>query len=245
MIALEKIMTWLRRVVCLLPVLFLFVLAASCDNFFPSENSIQSVTVTPTAVLLQAGVADTYTGLVSTALTVGGTSTVDTTASTTTWSVSPTSGVVDVVATGADAGHLTSTDTNGGDTATVKATDGGQSGSATVLTYTGTAPTSFTLTPTLPTGVTAATIQPNSQFPVVATGTLSAIANVVLTPYITWSLTSNTAGATIASNGEVTVPSTATINTVFTVQAQLYFGTAAVATIPTGIVTESLPFTVQ
>lgn len=240
-------MSWLGRVVRLIPVVILFVLASSCNGFFLSNNANESVTVTPSAVLLQTGAspADTYTGLVSTATTVGGTSTVDTTASTTTWSVSPTSGVVTVVATGANAGQLTETDANGGVTATVTATDGSQSGSATVLTYTGTAPTSFTLTPTLPTGVTAVTIQPSTQFPVIASGTLNGSANYNLTPYITWSLASNTAGATIASNGEVTVPSTATAGTVFTVTAQLYFGTAAATTIPTGIVTETLPFTVE
>ena len=240
-------MSWLGRVVRLIPVVILFVLATSCNGFFLSNNAIESVTVTPTAVLLQAGMTDTYTGLVSTALTVGGTSTVDTTASTTTWSSksnTPTSGVVTVVASGADAGQLTVADTNGGDTATITSTDGGQSGSATVLTYTGTAPTTFTITPTLPIGVTAATIQPGTNFPVIAAGSLNGNASYNLTPYITWSLTSNTAGATIAPNGEVTVPSTAGLSTVFTVQAELNFGTAA-TNIPTGTVTETLPFTVQ
>jgi hypothetical protein len=238
-------MTWLRRAVRLFPILALFVLAASCDSFFVSPSTVESVTVTPTAVLLQAAPSptDTFTGLVSTAFTAGNTSNVDTT--TATWSSNPTSGVVTVVASGADGGHLTATDTTGGATATVTATDGSQSGSATVLTYTGTAPTTFTITPTLPTGVTAATIQPGSSFPVIASGALNGNANFNLTPYITWSLTSNTAGATIASNGEVTVPSTAGLSTVFTVQAQLYFGTAAATTIPSGIVPETLPFTVQ
>ena len=83
-------MTWLGRVVRLIPVVILFVLATSCDNFFLSNSAIQSVTVTPSAVLLKAAASSSTPGdsyqLASASTTVGGTTADDT--GTATWSSS-------------------------------------------------------------------------------------------------------------------------------------------------------------
>jgi hypothetical protein len=96
MIALEEIMSMLRRALLsgavlpeaplrrfirLLPAIALFLFAISCSGFFVSENTIQSVAVSPTAVILHVATAtavgDTYT-LSSQSTTVGGTTADDT-----------------------------------------------------------------------------------------------------------------------------------------------------------------------
>jgi hypothetical protein len=104
MIALEEIMSMLRRsllsgavlpgapfrrFIRLLPAIALFLLVISCSGFFVSESSIQSVAVSPTAVILHVATAtavgDTYT-LSSQSTTVGGTTADDT--ATAAWSSS-------------------------------------------------------------------------------------------------------------------------------------------------------------
>ena len=50
------------RFVRLLPPLALFLLSASCNGFFVSESSIQSVAITPTAVLLKGGLTPADSG---------------------------------------------------------------------------------------------------------------------------------------------------------------------------------------
>ena len=225
-------MTWLGRTVRLIPVVILFMLTTSCNSFFVSENSIQSVTVSPTAVLLQVGAipADTYQ-LTSTAITVGGTNTSDT--ATATWTSSnptiATVGSPEILNSVPGLVTLPVTEITGGDTATIKATDGGQSGTATVLTYSGVAPTTMTLTYSLPTGVTASTIPLGTVFLVQANATLNGVNKVLNNTtfsYVTWTVTSNTAGATVNVNGVVTVPANGTAGG-FTVVATAYLGIAA------------------
>lgn len=223
-----------RRAVLLLFPLAMLLFAVSCEGFWVSNSSIQSVTVSPSAVLLQAGAspADTYT-FSSTAITVGGSQSDDT--ATATWSSSDTT-----VATAAAGGVVTAATTSSGQTATITATDSGKSGSATVLTYTGQSPTTLNLGYTLPTGVTPTTIPLGTSFPVTATGSLNGNTTYALTNYVTWTLSNNTAGATI-SGSTVTVPSTGTHGGSFTVNATLTLGTTASPNTVTG----SLPFTVQ
>jgi hypothetical protein len=43
MIPSEELMSWLGRAVRLIPVVILFVLASSCNNFFLSNSAIESV----------------------------------------------------------------------------------------------------------------------------------------------------------------------------------------------------------
>jgi Bacterial Ig-like domain (group 2) len=230
MIAPEEFMTWLRRAVRLIPVVILFVLATSCDNFFVSESAIQSVTVTPTAILLEAGAtpADAYTKLISTANTVGGAHNVDTT--TATWTSSNT-GVVTVVASGASGGDLTAAGTTGNVTATVTATDGGQSGSVAVLTYTGAAPTSISIN--IPGGLVPGSIAPGQTFQLTASAALNSNPTFVITNFVSWA-SSDTAVATVNATGFVSVLSTATVGTTFTVTATANFGAAAPSATATG-----------
>jgi len=222
--------TVVRRVLTLLAVLPLFVLCDGCNGFWVSDSSVQSVTVSPAAVLLKAGNAtpDTYT-LSSTSVTVGGTSTTDT--ATAKWTSSNTAAV-----TAASGGVITAVGSTGNLTATITATDGGQSGTANVLTYTGTAPTTLNLG--IPSNIIAASLAPGSTFQVTASAALSGNASANLSSYVTWSITNNAAGATIDVNGNVTVPSTGL--GAFTVNATATFGSAA----SQGTATGTIPFTV-
>ncbi|MGA3128238.1 MAG: hypothetical protein ABSD13_16170 [Candidatus Korobacteraceae bacterium] len=209
-------MTWLRRAVRLLPIVALFVLGTSCDGFFVSNSSIETVTIGPSAVFLKAGVtpADSYSTLSFTSLTAGGTKSTD--AANASWTSSDTS-IATVVAGVLTAGTATS------GTSTITAKDGGTASNAcTVVLYTGTAPT--TLTVASQTGATA-----------FAAGTFQAIASASfagdtglssnITPYVTWS-SSDTTGtiATVNSAGVVTVLSA---TTPFTITATATFGAAA------------------
>ena len=158
-------MTWvtvtsLRRAVLLLPVLAIFLLATACDGFFVSESSIQSVKVTPPAIILMAAPSaaapgDSFT-LTSTATTVGGTQTNDT--STATWS--PGSGDSTKITVAAGVVTVAAGETSGGVTATVTARDGGvTSNTVNVFIYTGAVPTSLSLTGTSGTVAPASTSQ--------------------------------------------------------------------------------------
>jgi hypothetical protein len=207
-------MSCLRRVVRVLPIILLIALIASCDDFFVSNSSVVSVSVTPAAVLLKAGntpAADTYT-FSSSALTAGGTTVNDT--ANATWSSNNSN-----AATAAAGGVVTAVGTTGGLNATITAKDGGQSGTALVLTYTGTAPT------TLSVNAPSNSVSPGTSFSVTATApSLSGITNANITQYVTWS-SSNTLVATVDNNGNVTVLSTATSG--FTITATATFGMAA------------------
>jgi hypothetical protein len=237
MIALEKIMPQFRRAmlrratfcrfVRLLPPLALFLLSASCNGFFVSESSIQSVAITPTAVLLKGGLtpADSYSALTSTATTVGGTQTTDTT--TATWS-SSSDPVVTVKAGVLTAGASTTANA----TATVTAKDSGVTSNAcSVVLYTGTAPT--TLTVGNQTGVT--TFAAGTTFQAIATGTFTGDTNLsakgAMTPYVTWTPSSDTTIYTISSSGLVTVVSA---GTGFAITATATFGSADTSGSATG-----------
>src|SRR5476651_1428233 len=125
-----------RRLVCLLPLLPVFLLCTSCSDFFVSNSSTATISVTPTAVILKAAgpgtppnpAGDTFT-LSASATTVGGTTTDET--SVATWQSSNAAAVT------ANAGQLSAVTTVADQTATITATFGGQSGTSNVLTYTG------------------------------------------------------------------------------------------------------------
>lgn len=220
--ALEELMSPLnrpvvRRMLTLFAVLPLIVLCAGCSDFWVSDSSIQTVTVSPTAVILRADATtpDTYT-LSSSSLTVGGTTATDTT--TAKWTSSNTAAV-----TAASDGVITATAAVG--TATVTATDGGVGGTCAVYTYTGTAPSSLTVTATgFSSGatVTAGTYQLHA---------FLGSSTTEVTNYVSWT-TSNSTGATISTTGLLTVLSVSTSATV-TITAQANLGAPAGTAIPT------------
>jgi hypothetical protein len=220
MIAPEELMSWLGRPVRLLPILALFVLATSCGNFFPSEGSIESVVVTPTAVLLEAGATtpDTYQ-LTSNATNVAGTQTNDT--ATAAWSTSTST--VATVGTSADTGTTPGLVTAVGSTANVYATitalDGGQSSSTTVYLYPSSAAPITTIVISTPNGTNIA---------LGGTLTLAASYNtstINIADYVSWS-TSDPSIATVSNTGVVSLVGTPTATT-FTVTATAYLGQAA------------------
>jgi hypothetical protein len=207
----------------LLPILPLFILCGSCDGFFVSESSIQSVTVSPTAILIEAAPSgDTFT-LVSTAMSVGGTQTDDT--ATATWSSSPAN-VVTVAA-----GLVTATATTANQTTAVTSKDSGvTSNPCNVLTYTGTISTVTIATPN------GTSIAPGSSLQ------LAASYNSLTTPniasFVTWTPSDSTV-ATVNANGLVTLVGTPTVVS-FTVTATANLGTAATTRTVT-----SLPVTIN
>jgi hypothetical protein len=238
MIALEEIMSMLRRALLsgavlpeaplrrfirLLPAIALFLFAISCSGFFVSENTIQSVAVSPTAVILHVATAtavgDTYT-LSSQSTTVGGTTADDT--ATATWSSSNSK-----LASVASGGVVTIPigGTTAGSTATITATDGGQSGSCTVYTYSGTAPS--TLSMTYSSGIDPNLVNPGAVFQVFAAADINGSSSQNISSYVTWS-SSDTSNATVDTKGNVTVLSTATASTSFTITATATFASATV-----------------
>jgi hypothetical protein len=227
MFDLEKIMIWLGRAVRLLPILPLFVLATSCGDFFVSESSLQSVTVTPSAVILKVGdtPADTYK-LSSSSTTVGGTAADDTAAAT--WSSNNPN--VTVAAGVITAGTSATT-------AIITAKDGGVTSNAcNVLTYIVsnpanlfvTAPTNLSTTGAAPGSYNfRAFLGPDTSFPEV-------------TNFVTWSSSATTAATVNATTGVVTVLSLAT-PTAVTITATANVGASAPAT--QSIITGTLQFT--
>jgi len=214
----------LRRILHLLPLIALLAFCPACGGFFVSENSIETVTVSPSAVILAAAASSTTPGdtysLSSSATTVAGTATVDTT--TATWTSSAPSTVT--VANGANGGNLSVVGTSGDVTVTITATDGGQSSTCTVLTYTGTASTSLSIN--LPSGVVPTSIQPGQTIQLTAAAALNGNPNFNLTSFVSWT-SSDTTVANVDATGLVSVLTSATVGTTFTVSATANFGPAA------------------
>ena len=208
----------IRRATLLAPALVLFVMITSCNGFFVSESSIQTVTVTPSSVVLKINDTppDTYQ-LSSSSTTVGGTVTDDT--STATWS-SSNSNVVTVAA-----GVLTAGSTAG--TATVTAKDGSTtSNKCNVLTYTVPTPANLLVTATGILSGGNASANTTSQFHAYL-GSSSSFPDV--TQYVTWSSSDTTAATVNATTGVVTVLSLATPASV-TITATANVGASAPAT---------------
>jgi hypothetical protein len=252
MIALEGIMVWIRRAVLrcaqlqravlhgailpgaparrlllLLPAGALFLFIASCNGFFVSESSIQSVNVQPSSVILAAGTAtvagDSYT-LSSTSTTVGGATATDT--ATTAWTSSNAS--IATVGNGATNGGVVTIPIGsaaGGVTATITSKDSGQSGTCIVYTYTGITPTTLTLI--YPSSINPNLVNPGTPFQVTATANINGSPTKNISPYVTWSST-DTSNATVDVNGNVTVLTTATASTSFTITATATFASGAV-----------------
>jgi hypothetical protein len=202
----------LRRAVLPLCVAALVVFTASCEGFFVSESSTQSVAVTPSAVLLKAAPDNVTSGdsttLTATATTVSNSNN-DVTA-TATWSSSD-----DTIAT-VSAGTVTVVGTAGGSTATITATSDGKSGTSTVLTFTGTAPSAITIN--IPGSVIPTALALGQQFQLTAVATLNG-ADTDITQYVTWTTNAASTVATVSSGGLVTVQNTATTGSNFTVTA--------------------------
>ncbi len=217
----------LSRVARLLPVLALLAFCPSCDGFFVSNNSIQTISVSPTAIILAVAPdastpGDNYS-LKASARTVGGTATDATT--TATWTSSAPS-VATVVA-----GKVTAVTTTGGSTATITAQQSGQSGTATVLTYTGNPPAGLSVN--LPNGLVPTSITPGQVFQLTAVATVNNNTSFNISSYVAWT-SSVTSAAIVNANGVVTVLSTATAGTTFTVTATAYLGSSATTPTVTG-----------
>ena len=212
----------LRRIACLLPVLALIVFCASCSDFWVSDSSVASVSVTPTALILKAAAADGTGGdaysLSASATTVGGTTTDETTAAA--W----TSSAPAIVTVGASTGKLTVVGSAGNTTATIKATFGGQSATTSILTYTGTAPSTLAITATVAPGSVVA----GQTFKASASAALNGNSTQDISNYVTWS-TNNTATATVDAHGNVTVLSTAVAGGNFTITAVATFVSGTVS----------------
>ncbi len=215
----------LRKIIGLLPVLALIVFCGSCSDFFVSPSSIQTVTISPAAVLLRASTTppDSYTALSATSTTVSGTAATDTTA---TWTSANTA-----IVTVSSAGVLTAGTTISNTTVTAKS-GGVTSNPCAVVLYLGTAPA--TLSVESQSGATS--FAAGTTFQAIATasfpGDTTLSASGALTPYVTWTSSDTTGSvATVNSAGVVTVVSAATP---FTITATATFGAAASPSTVTG-----------
>jgi hypothetical protein len=216
----------LRRACVLLPALPLILLCLSCNGFFVSESSIQSDTISPSAVFLKSGVtpADSYSGMNSSTETVGGTTATNTT--TATWTSAQTS-----IVTVSSAGVLTVGTATSGNTTVTATASGVTSNPCTVILYTGAAPTTITVGSQTG-GVTFAS---GTTFQAIASATFPGDPTLstsgAITPYVTWSIsdTTGTVATINSSTGIVTVINAATP---FTVTATATFGAADTSTNP-------------
>ncbi len=182
----------MKRLRVLLPVVLIILALSACDEFFPSENAIASVALTPTSLFMKTGEQQQFT---ATQTTIGGTSSDVTTSAT--WATS-NSGVANV-STG---GLVTAATTISGlGSATISAQSGGQTGSSTVTVAAGKL-TGITLGPTNTTITRGNTLQ------LVATGNFdSGASSQTITNLVSWS-TSDSTIATISAGGLVSTPST-------------------------------------
>jgi uncharacterized protein YjdB len=205
-----------RRLLVVLPALPVIALCTSCNGFFVSENSIETMAVSPTALILKAATSsasgDSYT-LSASGTTVGGTTSDVTSAST--WKTSDStiatvsSGDVTIITTAANA------------TATITATDGGQSATCAVLTYTGTEPTAISLK--FPSTVTTTSVAVGATFKMTATAALSGNSAYDISDYVSWS-SSSTSIATVDAYGNITTVAAGT----FTITATATFASDSV-----------------
>jgi hypothetical protein len=211
-------MTRLRRALLVLFAFAIVMWSASCDGFFVSENSTQSLAVSPSAVILQAAADNVTPGdsttLTATATTVGGTSN-DVTASAT-WSSSD-----DTIAT-VSAGTVTvvgTTATPLNSPVTITATYEGKSSTAKVLTFLNSGPSSLTVN--YPGDVDPNNLTPNQQFQLQVIASLNGVSTDIA-QYVTYSTNASSSLATVSSTGLVTVQSGATSGSNFTVTATAY-----------------------
>jgi trimeric autotransporter adhesin len=226
MIPLEELMTWFgrvafRRVARLLPLIPMIVLCASCSDFWVSNSSTGSITVTPTALILKAAtatVAGDSSQISASATTVGGTTTDETSAAT--WTSSNNSAVT------VTAGKVTVVGLTAGLTSVITATFGGQSATTKVLTYTGTAPTALNAIGGIP--ANSGQLTPGQTFQLTASANISGSATQDVSSFVTW-VSSNTTAATVSSTGLVTVLGNVTTGAAFTITATANFAGASVS----------------
>jgi uncharacterized protein YjdB len=198
----------LRRVVCLFALVALFLSCGGCSDFWVSENSIATVTISPSGLILKKG--DTA-DMTASSVTVGGT-TADAT-STATWSSATTSaatvsaGVITAVAKG---------------TSVITAVTGGTTGTGNVIVASTTLPSTLSISY----NATSTTLAPGATFKVTASGLIDSV-STDLSDYVTWT-SNDTSVATVDIYGNVTVLSTATAAATFTLTAT---GTTASSTI--------------
>jgi len=171
-------------VLAVLPVFIFLLLAAGCDSFFPSENAIDHITVTPASRFMTVG--DTPQQYTATAVTGNGAS--SDVSSTATWTSSNTS-----VATVSSTGLVTAVAAG---TANIIANSGGAEGSS-PLNVTASTLNSITISPANSTVVAGSTLQFN------ATGNFKDPPTQDITSLVTWT-SSDTTIATISTSGLAT-----------------------------------------
>jgi hypothetical protein len=217
-------MVWMRRAARLLPLVSLFLLCASCSDFWVSNSSTASVSLGSGVILKAASSATAGDGdsdqLHLYANTVGGTTSEVTTSAT--WT-SSNPAVATVTANG---GLVQVVGTSGNVTVTITATYSGQTATATVLTYTGATPTALNALGGIPTN--SGTLSLGQTFQLTASANLNGNSAQDITSYVTW-VSSNTNAATVSSTGLVTVSSnSAEALAQFTITANASFATTTV-----------------
>lgn len=212
-----------RRASRLLPLIPMIVLCASCSDFWVSNSSTGSVTVSPTALILKAATTATPPAvgdsaqITASGTTVGGTTTDETSAAT--WTSSNNSAVT------VTAGKVSAVGTTAGLTSVITATFGGQSATANILTYTGTAPSALNSIGGIPSNSGQLTL--GQTFQLAVSANISGNVPQDVSSYVTW-VSSNTSVATVSSTGLVTVLSNATALAQFTITATANFAGTSV-----------------
>ena len=177
----------MKRARLFVPAFVLVFLLGGCDSFFPSENAIDTLTLSPTNRFMKVNDTQQFK---ATATTVGGTS--SDVSSSATWSSSN-----NTIATVSTTGLVTAKSAgNGVGTATITASSGGLQQTATI-TVTGSTLNSIAITPTNPTVTVGQTTQ------LLATGTFADNSTQNVTAFVTWA-SSDTTKATVSSTGLVT-----------------------------------------